>query len=252
VVTLAANFSYLPFGPLAALDFGNGLGLTLGYDQDYRLTGIHTDDGGAGAVQDLALGYDANDRVAAIADALDPAKSQDFAYDELGRLAQALGPYGTIDYGYDAGGNRLARTITNGGTTTETYAYDAFSNRLLSVSDGAVTRSFGYAADGSVVSDDRGADAFDLDYDAAGRLAAVEKNAAPAAAYAYDAFGRRVLKDPAVGGATHFVYDPDGRLLAESSAAGVPEREYIWLPLDGQAWALPIALVTDAGTGHDA
>jgi RHS repeat-associated protein len=28
----------------------------------------------------------------------------------------------------------------------------------------------------------------------------------------------------------------------------VPEREYIWLPLDGQAWALPLALVTDAGT----
>jgi RHS repeat-associated protein len=159
-----------------------------------------------------------------------------------------VGPYGAIDYGYDAGGNRLSRTITEGGTTTETYDYDAFSNRLLSVSDGAITRSFGAAADGSVVSDDRGADAFDLAYDAAGRLVEVEKNAAPLASYAYDAFGRRVLKDPALSGATHFVYDPDGRLLAESTAAGVPEREYIWLPLDGQPWALPIALVTDAGT----
>ena len=36
-------------------------------------------------------------------------------------------------------GNRLWR----GGTTvTETSACDAFSNRLLSVSDGAVTRTF--------------------------------------------------------------------------------------------------------------
>jgi YD repeat-containing protein len=90
--------------------------------------------------------------------------------------------------------------------------------------------------------------AFDLAYDAAGRLGEVEKNAAPLASHAYDAFGRRVQKDPAVGAATHYQYDPDGRLLAESIAAGVPEREYIWLPLDGQAWVLLIALVTDAGT----
>ena len=53
---------------------------------------------------------------------------------------------------------------------------------------------------------------------------------------------------PALGSTTHYQHDPDGRLLAESTAAGVPDREYIWLPLDGQPWALPIALVTDAGT----
>ncbi len=51
----------------------------------------------------------------------------------------------------------------------------------------------------------------------------------------------------------HANYDPDGRLLAESAATGVADREYIWLPLDvagagEQAWALPLALVTDAGT----
>lgn len=137
VVTLADNMSWLPFGPLVALDLGNGLELTLSYDQDYRLTGIQTDDGGANAAQDLALGYDANDHVSGIADGLDPGKSQAFAYDELWRLQQAVGPYGTIDYGYDAGGNRLSRTITEGGTTVETDKHDAFSNRLLSVDDGA-------------------------------------------------------------------------------------------------------------------
>ena len=84
----------------------------------------------------------------------------------------------------------------------------------------------------------------------AGRLVGVEKNGAPAATYAYDAFGRRVQKDPAVGSTTHFVYDPDGRLLAESTGSGVPEREYIWLPLDGQAWALPIASVTASSTSN--
>lgn len=67
-----------------------------------------------------------------------------------------------------------------------------------------------------------------------GHLVEAEDNGAPEASYGYDAFGRRVLKDPAAGAATHYQYDPDGRLLAESTAAGVPEREYIWLPLDGQ------------------
>jgi RHS repeat-associated protein len=248
VVSLASNLTYLPFGPLASLDFGNGLGLALSYDQDYRLTGIETFDGGSNWVQDLAYGLDANDRVATINDALDPASSQTYTYDALNRLIQGQGAYGTIGYGYDALGNRLWRTITDGGTVTETYAYDAFSNRLLSVDDGATVRSFGYAADGSVIGDDRGVDVFDLAYDAAGRLVEVDRNSALEASYAYDAFGRRVFKDPAGGGATHYHYDPDGRLLAESSATGVPEREYVWLPLDGQAWALPLALITDAST----
>jgi hypothetical protein len=38
-----------------------------------------TDHGGAGAVQDLAIGYDANNRVAAITDGLDLGKSQDLS-----------------------------------------------------------------------------------------------------------------------------------------------------------------------------
>ena len=131
VVTLAANMSYLPFGPLASMDFGNGLALALGYDQDYRLTEIMTTNGGTNWVQDLALGYDANDHVTAIADGLDPGKSQAFAYDELWRLEQAAGPYGAIGYAYDANGNRLARTVTGGPGGSESYAYAAFSNRLL-------------------------------------------------------------------------------------------------------------------------
>lgn len=53
-------------------------------------------------------------------------------------------------------------------------------------------------------------------------------------------------KDLGASGVLDYHHDPDGRLLAESE--GSPERECLWLPLDGQAWALPLALVTDAGT----
>jgi hypothetical protein len=65
----------------------------------------------------------------------------------------------------------------------------------------------------------------------------------------------RVYKALTIGGTTHANDDPDGRLLAESAATGVADRQYIWLPLDfagggDQAWALPIALVTAAGTAE--
>ena len=45
------------------------------------------------------------------------------------------------DADYDAVVNRLSRTITAGGTTTETDAHDPLSSHLLSVDDGSTTRS---------------------------------------------------------------------------------------------------------------
>ncbi len=60
----------------------------------------------------------------------------------------------------------------------------SISPTCRSVADASTTRSFGYAADDSVVSDDRGADVFGFAYDAAGRLAGVAKNSAPEASYA--------------------------------------------------------------------
>ena len=62
--------------------------------------------GAAGTVQDLAYTFDASSNVTAIADAVDPARDQSFAYDALDRLTQAVGAYGTIDYAYDAGAAR--------------------------------------------------------------------------------------------------------------------------------------------------
>jgi len=61
-VDVATGIAYEPFGPVASLTYGNGLGLSFAYDQDYRLTAITVDDG-VGELQDLAYGYDANDNV---------------------------------------------------------------------------------------------------------------------------------------------------------------------------------------------
>ena len=151
-VTVADNIAYEPFGPLAALDFGNGQTATLSHDADYRLTGIATTDVSTD-VQDLVLGHDAASNVTSIDDVLDIARDQGFGYDALHRLTSATGAYGSITYGYDATGNRTSRTI---GAVTETSTIAAASNRLTQIADGATTRTLGYDSAGNLTTDTTG------------------------------------------------------------------------------------------------
>lgn len=238
---LASAITYQPFGPIASLTYGNGLVLTLSYDQDYRLTEIRTADG-ATVVQDLDYTYDAADNITAIADVLNATRNQTFTYDELHRLIGATGVYGTTNYTYDPVGNRLTRAL---GGATETYAYAGSSNRLLSVTSSAGTRPFGYTANGQITSDARPAgDVFGLLYNHANRLSQLTKNSLPDMDYRYNALGQRVLKDRLGAGTTdvHYHYDREGRLIAESDMQGNVAREYIHLE------GLPLAVI-DAGSG---
>jgi YD repeat-containing protein len=217
-VTLAGNIAYKPFGPLVALDYGNGQALDLAYDLDYHLTDLDTSDGFT-PVQDLAYGYDPAGNVTGIADNLDLARDQSFVYDALHRLTQASGLYGQIDYGYDATGNRESRTVSNGTSLTETYFNDLLSNRLESLDrSDATSRAFAYNQRGDTVRDARPDGAVtDLAYDAAGRLAAAARDGAALANYRFNARGERVAK-VAGGRRTHSLYDTRGQLLAEYDA----------------------------------
>jgi RHS repeat-associated protein len=236
-VTVATNIAYLPFGPIASFDFGNGQSASFSYDQDYRLTAVDTTDGFTPA-QNLALAHDAAGNVAAITDLLDAARTQSFGYDALHRLTDATGAYGDISYAYDPVGNRLTRTILDGTSTTETYTYPLDSNRLLSVTDGTATRSLAYDPAGNAITDN--ANGLALTYNDANRLAAVDAGAVQLATYLHNALGERVAKQ-AGSAATHYHYDRDGILLAESDATGAATREHIHLA------GLPLALIADAG-----
>jgi YD repeat-containing protein len=89
--TLAENISYLPFGPLQTLTYGNGTLLNNAFDQQYRLSGMT-----AGSIQDLGYTLDQAGNITAITDNLEPGKSQTFGYDDLYRLTSATGIYGAI------------------------------------------------------------------------------------------------------------------------------------------------------------
>jgi RHS repeat-associated protein len=256
-VVVASGAAYAPFGPLTSLSYGNGLGLSVTYDQDYRPQSRLVT--GTAVVQDLSYGVDADGDITGITDVLASTRSQTFQYDALQRLTFASGLYGALAYGYDAVGNR---TSQSGGTTNlaETYSYAANSNQLQSVINGTATRSFAYSATGNVASDSRSGTGLSFEYGEDDRPDQVASPVQVLAMYDHDFLGRRVMKDatattkkqhkinkhpkknapPSV--ITHFLYDRSDRLLAEPDAGtGAIGTEHIWLG------DMPVAM-TSSGT----
>ena len=100
-VNVATSITYMPFGPIASLLHGNSVTATFTWDQDYRLAGIVTAQGGT-TIQNLSYGYNLADNVTSIADNLAAGRNQTFTLDDLQRLTSATGAYGAITYTYDA------------------------------------------------------------------------------------------------------------------------------------------------------
>lgn len=225
--TVANNISYLPFGPLTDLTYGNGKVLTQSFDQDYRLTSKNT----TGLYQ-LGYGYTPRNNINAITDALDSSKNQSFSYDVLARLTDASGQYGIQNYSFDAIGNRLTKTQDG---VTESYTYSSTSHRLDSVGSTNLT----YDAAGNTLT--KGDLTFT--YNQVGRLATASKTGMNAS-YTYNAQGQRVKKtvdDGTTTVTTLYHYDQGGQLIAETDGQGSVRKEYLYL--DG----MRIATV-DSGT----
>ncbi len=238
---IAENITYAPFGPLKALDMGDGHQLRIAYDQAYRALNLRRTNT-SGAIMDIAFGYDAAGDILSMTDAVHPDRSQSFAYDAVSRLTSADGDYGEIDYAYNLGGDRLRRTWSaDGETTVEDYEYDPATARLTGVSltdaanSGSVKRLFTYAASGQVITDARAVNDNGPEYtyglNARGRIGTVEKDGAQVAAYTYDGDEQRIVKT-ANGTTIHYHYDLEGRLISETDgASGAVIRDYIWLGL---------------------
>ena len=217
------NATYKPFGPLYTLTYGNGVNEARNFDLDYRVTALA--DAGASAVQGLTYGYDLNDNVSSIADAVTPGNSQALGYDVLNRLTSATGAYGSLGYTYDLVGNRLKQTL---GAALTTYAYTAGTNRLASITSGGSAKPVSTTATGNISSipPTTGAPLATLTYSAVNRLASVTGTALAITGIVYDAFGQRFSKTS--GGTTdYFTYGQDGSLLEENDN-GFP-IDYVYL-----------------------
>lgn len=213
--TIANTISYLPFGPLTDLTYGNGKVLTQSFDQDYRLTSKNT----TGLYQ-LGYGYTPRNNIDAITDALDSTKNQTFDYDALARLTDASGQYGIQSYSFDAIGNRLSKTQDG---IIENYTYSTTNHRLESVE----TTNLTYDAIGNTLT--KGDLTFT--YNQVGRLATASKTGMNAS-YTYNAQGQRVKKAVSNGTTTVITlyhYDQGVQLIAETDGQGNLLKEYLYL-----------------------
>jgi len=221
---IASDLSYLAFGPMNSMTYGNGKVLTQSYDKDYRLIEKSVSD-----VAQKNYTYDLTNNIESISNLLNPINNQNFAYDKLSRLLTSDGEYGNLVYSYDKVGNRLSKS-ENG--NTDTYSYEAVSHQLAQVT-GTNAKSITYDEIGNTLTK---AD-ITFSYNQQGRLSTAAKTGM-SANYLYNYKGERNIKSVNAF-KTHFIYDLNGQLIAEADSNGVTQKEYIYL--NGQRIASVIA-----------
>ena len=201
--TLASSITYLPFGPVTSMTYGNALTFSATYDQNYWPL--------SRAVSSLYTNAYATDDAGNITQI----GGTDFGYDALNRLDEEDSGSATT-YTYDATSNRL--TKVSGGTTTTTVP--ATSNKISAVGGNSYT----YDASGNITGDG----VREYVWDSTGRLKEVKISASTVGAYTYNAYNQRTKK-VAGGVTTHYVYGAGGLLYGEYDNSGNFIREYVYL-----------------------
>ena len=129
--TLASSISYVPYGGITGLTYGNTLSLSQGYDNQYRMSSIVV-----GSILNKTYGYDPNGNIISTDDG-EPSGNEasenagTYSYQQTtNKLTQIQGELNVV-YGYNANGN-----ITS--ANNRTFVYD-LSNRLIRVEENSVT-----------------------------------------------------------------------------------------------------------------
>ena len=238
--TFASNATYLPSGPLATVDLGNGFTEARAFDDRYFPSSIAVAPTGGGTAI-FSWSYDDVDGVGnirSIADTLDRANDKTYAYqDHHYFLACASGPWETgaagdcllapptgqpIQWTYNKIGNRLDEI--RDGNPVDTYVYQSSgASPVLDRIDlgSGNTKTYSYDAAGSLTSIadlQRPQDSRTYAVDDANRMATIESAPDVLGTMTYD--GRGFLNAaefpnlsvPGQGDFTYPTYGSDGRL----------------------------------------
>ncbi len=251
--TVVSAASYLPFGPLTSLAFGNGTTRAMQFDNRYRplenkLTGP------SGTIADYTYTEDNVGNITQLHDAIDPSYNRTFTYDDLSRLTSAntgASLWGTGSYTYDAMGNMLSSSLGTWKSTVSALA--GTTPQLSTITENGAPRTVTYDSAGNEV----GVGAATYVYSPRNALVAADGNS-----YVYD--GRGVLtaatfqtftlsiSAPSVtagGTATGTVTLPTptsadltATLSSDNTAAGVPAT--LTIPAGSASATFPISTST--------
>lgn len=202
--TLASSITYLPFGPLKALTYGNSLTFSGTYDHDYNPTNRTV----SGSIYNWTYTTDNNGNIT-------QAGPSTYGYDALNRV-DAENPGSSISYTYDATSNRL--TKVSGGTTTTTVP--STSNKISAVG----SNSYTYDAAGDITGD--GTNAYTWNDE--GELSEVKVGGSAVGDYTYN-YERQRTEKVAGSNTTQFIYAAGGLLYGEYDSSGNLIREYVYL-----------------------
>lgn len=153
-----------------------------------------------------------------------------FSYDLAGRIVQEISPSGAVSrYEYDAAGRPSLMTDPSGAQVRLEYDVDSrmvarhFSSEDPKAEDGWLTEHTHYDKLGRVIA--QGAARFQ--YDACGRITALQDPVHGTRHFQYDAAGQLTAVANGVGGVTHYEYDLTGNLVKTVDPLGnVSIREY--------------------------
>ena len=209
VTTLVSQASYVAFGPLTNLTFGNGRQLAKRYDRNYAIDQIESTVPG-GLVLDLET--DVLGNVTQISTALGAAPQRRYDYDPLNRLTHMrdANQAALETFTYSPTGDRTSKQI--GAGAAQTYTYQPGTHRLAAT--GSAARSYDANGNTTGMPD---VSAYPFVYDDANRLTRVSTGDPEDRLdynYAHNGLGQRTTKWlPDAGMNT--VYDEAGLRLSD-------------------------------------
>ena len=212
-VSIVNKINYRGDSNMVNRQWQNGITEDRSYDQQGRLTEISL-----GSLGVRNYRYDASSNILSINS---PFHLGVYRYDQNDRLRnEEINSNVTNDFAYDFNGNRL-RKIVNGGQSSEVYRYEKNSNKLLNV-DSVIANGM------SIVANDNR----EFIHNDADRIRSIVVDGKVVGRYFYNDLGLRSRKEvfDADGDVniTIYHYNKYGGLIAETSAAGLVQKEYIW------------------------
>ncbi|WP_167369241.1 RHS repeat-associated core domain-containing protein [Pseudovibrio denitrificans] len=259
---LAKNITWLPYGPLESIEYGNNLRLLKTFSRNYDVETISVSNVTDGsAVTRRSHAYADKLNLTHVRDDLSGLTLSSYWYSEDNQLQNATGPWGSNTYYYDGSGNRTYKISQNAGnSSSQIYNYPWNSNQLSSIllSNGS-SRFLSYDAAGNLLTDivSEGTKAYA--YNTASRLSQVTINNVLKGQYTYNSNGQLVIRqiNNADSPTTlHYVHDLEGNIIAEIDSSGATTREYVWIEHRNAAFgsgkasgaATPLAAIQISGS----